>query len=52
MLQLSSPGKALIILFFITVAVFEFGLLNTALTLAIFIGGLILYNWWVRNYNI
>ncbi len=52
MLKLTSPAKACIILFFLTVGVFEYGLKDTALTLAVLIGGMILYNWWVKNYTI
>lgn len=52
MLKLTSPGKAFLILFFITVAVFEYGLQDTVLTLFLLIGGLILYNWWVKNYTV
>lgn len=52
MLQLSSPGKALLLIFFISIGIFKYGLLNTALTLVVFVLGLVLYNWWVRNYHI
>jgi len=52
MLKLSSPSKAFVILFFVTIGVFEYGLQNTALTLAVFIGSLILYNWWVKNFTV
>lgn len=52
MLILTKPYKAFLILFFISLGVVEYGLVNTALAVFLLIGGLILYNWWVRNFKV